>query len=400
MKLRIFGLSVALSASFGNAFGASPVTKVQWEQNPATSQVTVTYDLGGTDAAVVTLDVQTNGVSIGQANVTRTVGDCNRLVSPGTGKTIYWRPDYDWENHVFGEDEITCRVVAWPKWNPPDYMAVDLVYTNNVRYFTCAENVPDGVTADIYKSRYLLMRRIHAAGQTFIMGTPASEAFRTGTGAAQRTHLDETPHPVSFTKDFYIGVYEVTKAQNAQLTATVPQTDLTPYSYTSWNTLDGRATAFREALGIGFGLPTEAQWEFACRAGTDTSVNDLSELDGTKSYNTKPSMMNEVAITAADGGGKAPVKVGQFKPNAWGLYDMHGNADEVCSDWVDTTKLSTAAVVDPTGLESGTMKAVRGGVSYFWPTQARSGARYAIESVTTSGAGMGVRLACPAVAVR
>ena len=399
MKLNTLGLSLAVFPLFGNALGDSQVANVLWEQDPATSQVTVTYDLGGADAAVVTLDVLTNGVSIGQANITRTVGDCNRLVGPGTGKTIYWRPDYDWENHVFGEGEITCCVVAWPKWNPPDYMAVDLVYTNNVRYFTCAESVPGGVTNALYKSRYLLMRRIHAAGETFIMGTPASEAFRTGTGAAQRTHLDETPHPVSFTRNFYIGVYEVTKAQNAQLTATAPQTDLTPYNYTSWNTHNGRVTAFKDALGIDFAFPTEAQWEFACRAGTDTSVNDLSELDGANVY-AKPSMMNEVAITAADnGGGKALVAVGQFKPNAWGLYDMHGNADECCSDWVDTAKLSSAAVVDPTGLPSGSLKAVRGGVSYFWPTQARSGARYAIAP-GENGAGLGFRMICPAKAVR
>ena len=380
-----------------SALSAATVRDVTWSQDPATSQVTVNYALDGDEPAVVTFDVLTNGVSIGAANITRTAGDCNRLVEPGTGKTIYWRPDFDWADHVFAEGEITCRVNAWAKGNPPDYMAVDLVYTNNVQYFTCKESVPGGVTDSRYKTRYLLMRRIHAAGETFIMGTPKSEPLRNGTGSAQRTHLDETPHPVSFTRDFYLGVYELTKAQNAQLTTPAPQADLTPYCYTSWNVLDTRVTAFRDALGIAFCMPTEAQWEFACRAGTDTSVNNGTDISA--SAYVKPSAMAGIGLTAADGGGAAPVAVGQLQPNAWGLYDMHGNADEACSDWVDTAALSPAAVVDPAGLASGALKAVRGGVSYFWPSQARSGARFGLAPAE-NGAGLGVRLACPAMAVR
>jgi len=398
MTVQMLGLLGAVALLSQTTFGAPSVSNVTWSQDPLTTQVTVQYELSGQESAVMTLDVLTNGVSIGQANVTRTVGDCNRLVQPGAGKKVYWRPDYGWADHVFAEGEITCRVVAWAKDNPPDYMAVDLVYTNNVQYFTCKEAVPDGVTADKYKSRYLLLRRIHAAGETFIMGTPAAELWRDGTASAQRTHLDETPHPVSFTRDFYMGVYELTSAQVSQLASTTVQTTLSPYCYTTWSDLDTQVGKFRTAFGIDFTMPTEAQWEFACRAGTDTAINNGTDLFGT-AY-VKPSALAGIGLTAADGGGKAPVAVGQYQPNAWGLYDMHGNADEVCSDWVDTAPLSTAAVVDPTGLASGTMKAVRGGVSYFWPSQARSGARFAIETTSTTGAGMGVRVICPAKAVR
>ena len=112
-----------------------------------------------------------------------------------------------------------------------------------------------------------------------------------------------------------------------------------PWRQVSWDDCQ----AFCRKLGAGFRLPTEAEWEYACRAGTKGPY--AGNLDDLAWY--------------GENSGKTTHPVGQKKPNAWGLYDMHGNVWEWCSDWYGD--YPAGAVTDPTGPGTGSLRVIRGG---------------------------------------
>ena len=113
--------------------------------------------------------------------------------------------------------------------------------------------------------------------------------------------------------------------------------------------------------GLVFRLPTEEEWEFACRAGTTTAYNWGDRWDDDK----------------ANVGSHMPTPVAKYAPNAWGLYDMHGNVWEWTLDWIDDYPSGDA--VDPTGPERGKYRSIRGGASNSYPCEVRSASRFAEE---------------------
>ena len=123
--------------------GATPqLTITSVDQNATTRRVTVEYSL--TEPAIVTLDVLTNGVSIGAANVTHTYGKVNRMVDAGTHQ-LHWQADRSWPGFVFSDDTVSVEVTAWATNSPPDYMVVDLVGNKGERtWYAAAEQLPDG----------------------------------------------------------------------------------------------------------------------------------------------------------------------------------------------------------------------------------------------------------------
>ncbi len=182
-------------------------------------------------------------------------------------------------------------------------------------------------------------------GGTFRMGSPVGEAGRED---------DEGPqHTVVISHPFYLGVTEVTQAQFEAVTRKKPgrpETANHPARSVSWY----GAASFCEILsgltGKGVVLPTEAQWEYACRAGTATAFHN----------GDSPEQIRKVGWCSDEGGAAGiPKPVASFEANAWGLYDMHGNAREWCRDW--QAAYGDADVVDPVGAELGVFRVVRGG---------------------------------------
>lgn len=240
----------------------------------------------------------------------------------------------------------------------------------------------DDTQHEIYKTTSLLLRRIAAAETTFTMGSPEGEL---GAGT------DETPHEVSFTNDYFIGVFETTQ-QQWELVMGEPAGqypgDTRPAEQLSYDDIRGadvgarwpatRAVGgdsfvgrLRERTNLPFlDLPTEAQWEFACRAGTTTALNSGKNLSVEQN---EPKLDPLGRYWYNDGEGQQHAPVGSYQPNTWGLHDMHGNVSEWCLDWY--AEYPTASVTNPAGPDTGTNRVLRGG-SWLDPAKnCRSAAR-------------------------
>lgn len=375
MKYHTPVLVLALAAAFiARADAQIPsVSGVTISQGTSSRAVTVTYTLADAPA-IITLDVLTNGVSIGQQNIWALEGDVNKVVQPGSC-TITWHPDKSWPNQKFGADVVTAKVVAWNTDDPPQYLAADLV-SGDVNYYTCAEAVPGGVQDILYKTTSILMRRINAKGMTFVMGSPTDEP---GHFVSSVYDHREDQHEVSFTNDYYIGVYEVTQQQYYQVMAGWPAYHSNadyratrPVENIAFATIRGSYypavpadNSFLRELrtkvaGLAFDLPGCAQWEYACKAGNGdgkwgdgtpistalaapTTANDQDYEDtgynaiGRNAYNNATTKYSSSSSTAATKDQKVDRTcgtdvVGNYRPNSWGLYDMHGNVYEVCND--------------------------------------------------------------------
>ncbi len=263
---------------------------------------------------------------------------------------------------------------------------------------------PNAITNSIGMNMVLI-----PAGK-FLMGSPDKDMDAKG---------DETPpHPVRITRPFYLGVTEVTRGQFRQFVDEVAyqteaekegkggygwndetkkfeknpryhwqnpgfeQTDAHPAVMVSWNDTVAFTRWLSRKQGKSYRLPTEAEWEYACRAGTRTRFSNGDQLRGVVEVgNAKDRTATEkqpswgTTIAARDGYVySAPV--GRFQPNAFGLYDMHGNAEEWCSDGYDADYYQQSPVDDPPGASRVSDKVIRGGAWYNIPPNTRSAGRW------------------------
>ena len=410
-------VAVALSAA-----ALPTVSNVTMTQQAGSRFVDITYDLTG-EAGIVLLSIETNGVSIGSSHVMTLAGDVSHAVQPGTGLKIRWDARKDWPNQL--TKTARARVTAWSMSEPPLYCAIDVSAGTSataypMSYYASAEDVPGGVSNDLYKTTCILMRRIDPTPLSgFLMGSPTTEIGRNAT--------KETQVSVTLTKPYYIGVYEVTQQQWQQVMGDVKswpsyfsnqscrerrpvekvsyyhirenaaankhdeEVDWPANSKVSANSFMGR---MRAKAGLsGFDLPTEAQWEWACRAGTTGALNDGTVNMSNKwendqigalaryiynggkiktTWNEKFSYWDTVDPAQGCTTENGTAIVGSYEPNAWGLYDMHGNVAEWCLDW--HADVLTGGE-NPTGPSTGTLRSRRGGSCYDTAQDCRSAYR-------------------------
>ncbi|MDY5954665.1 MAG: SUMF1/EgtB/PvdO family nonheme iron enzyme [Kiritimatiellia bacterium] len=218
-----------------------------------------------------------------------------------------------------------------------------------VETYPSREAIPGGEASPRWRDEWVLMRRVD----------PTPEPIRLGNPAAPRGANDEA-RKVRITRPYFIAIFETTRSQLNHLGGT-QDTGPLPALNLSYNDLrgslregidwpkSGPAVAtnsilgrLRARTGLPFDLPTEAQWEVACRAGTDTCWNDGSDAqpydrpspDGKPIPYWSDHALDRLGRYFANGGcTNGPAPVGSYRPNAWGLYDMHGNAYEFCRDW-------------------------------------------------------------------
>lgn len=445
-------IASALTAGLGFvAYGTVPVvSNLEMTQAGWGRLVTIKYDLSAT--AVVTLDVQTNAntsataddsgwTSIGGVAVSNARGDVWKKVDAGS-RTISWRPDQSWPGHDIAAGGARAVVTAWSLNNTPDYMVVDIsegAKPNTQRYYPSVDFLPGSVAGQtgavtnnpIYKTTMIVMRKIMAKDVIWTMGSAPGEAGRDS--------VKEASHQVALANNYYIGVFEVTQKQWALLVqgnlqfpshfTNLECRDMRPVENICFNEIrmagtDARgnsavesaewpvapyASSFlgllRARTGIDFDLPSEAEWEFAARAGngspkwgdgsiihaegTDENLSRLGRymknggyVDGTALPDQGVGPQNGTAV------------VGSYKPNDWGLYDMHGNVWEWCLDWYkDDISALNGAVND---VESG-KRVIRGGAWQYIAPDCRPARRTATTPGTWNLTGqVGLRLTCRA----
>ncbi len=203
---------------------------------------------------------------------------------------------------------------------------------------------------------------------TFTMGSPADEMDR---GA------DETQHEVTITLPFYLGVMEVSQgayqkimganpsffSKNGTGKQRVEKIDTAGHPVENVRWID--AVAFCKKLGEQpaeksrtYRLPTEAEWEYACRAGSKTATHYGKSIDSTQANFNGLSPYNTAEVGSFY---RRTTHGGEYKPNAFGLYDMHGNVQEWCADWYAADYYTKSPKSDPQGPAEGTERVLRGG---------------------------------------
>lgn len=237
-----------------------------------------------------------------------------------------------------------------------------------------------------YTVAYADINLIWAPAGTYMMGTPLAEQGRLPNEGDGNNRQVE----VTFTRGFWIGQYEVTQTQYAYLMGTNPSEfknrpidagQVRPVERVSWQDAVAFAqklteverTAGRIPQGYSYRLPTQAEWEYACRAGTTTPFHWGNEADSTHG-NFKGVYPRAMSGGTIDDSYTGTAPIGSYKPNAWGLYDMHGNVKEWCLD-AYTERFPQGPLVDWPGESGGQARPIRGGGWDDLAIKVRAGAR-------------------------
>ena len=403
-KTLVIALSVCAAVSVRAAVEIGEGIEVT--RDASTGLITVTYSLSATAGeteGIVTADLIGSDGAVVAGALGNATGDVFRRVAVGSGRSFSWKPGAAAAGAGTG---CSFRLTAWNLTSPPDYMAIDLTGGKEVWYYENAAQVPGGVKDRAYYLHKLLMRKIPAAMVKWHQGSATPHA-NSGEQIQRWTTL---------TDDFYIGVYELTRGQywfvdtteTGIRASTLRKTDVTlqmPAQGMNFNEVYGEGAAVDSTkwlgkaftkTGVHLTLPTEAQWEYACRAGTSGKI-----------YGTRA----DIAIYAGNAptnedGTKIPAIGGTKLPNSWGLYDMIGNMYEFVTDWMNpNAHLDSSDATNPTGpaeyIDMGSSfghagKMWRGGCYEYNDSDMTSATYpYAWGKWGASGKYQGIRLVCP-----
>ncbi len=409
MKTTVFSLCVSMVSALMVCADVPKVESVEFIPLYGGSAYKVTYRLTG-DSAIVTADFQTNTlsdasgewVSVGGKAQRRVGGDVNRWIEKPSIEdaklSLYWFPEDDWAGKTLPAAQVRCKVSAWTTNDPPDVMVLDLRESARRMWYPGLDYLPDGIEGRKYKGRYYPMRRIHAKDVTWVMGACKGDVDWHKAGNFGTEELTRRAHKVRLTCDYYIGVYEFTEKHHeyAVTRTCFAQRSGThlPKQGMNFNKLRGSGVGYgwpvytndgmfdydqshkveessviakiRAATGLdGLDLPTEAQWEFACRAGVSGPLYSGESYTAEHLGKIARYSGNQNAVDC-EGLTEKRATVGTYKPNSWGIFDMLGNLREYVLDRYETMAdvSQTDVYIDPVGAKANGVddkRVVRGG---------------------------------------
>ena len=428
MKKTLIGLGLffGAAASAPAQTPAAVLNNITLSQNPKDRVVEITYELTDGAPVYVTLGITTNGVAI--PDPVTVSGDVTTMwapavIEPGVGaKTIRWGAKHDWPGNL--TDDARATVTAWFTNDPPahllllarpEYVVVDLSGGASAERFPVRGTALPPEASEASKTTELWLRRIPAG--TFTMGSPNATQLPPD-GELGRVEAREYQRSVTFMRDFYIGVFQLTQRQWTQVMGTTPSQyagNTRPVERVTYNAIRGATDdvpsvnwpvtghtvspdsfmgRLRAKASLLFDLPTDAQWEYACRAGTTGAWNNgTTTVTDQNVPDANLDLLGRYLRNQNDGKGgyTQHTVVGMYQPNDWGLYDMHGNVLEWCLDWY-LGNLATAPVTAPHGPASGTTRIARGGAYNSEATILRSAGRSSNAAPDTSSNSRGFRV--------
>jgi formylglycine-generating enzyme required for sulfatase activity len=375
-----------LSAALAHAQGTQLlVSNVQVQQRPFTALYDITYDLEtvGDLPVWVSLILSTDG-GASYPNLCQTVtGDVGAGVLPDTGKHIAWNAGADFPG--FSSAACRLRVTADDAPNLNDFVYVAPGTFMMGSPTTEPNRFTDETQHQVTLTHGIYVQTTEVTNQQYM--EMAQWAYDHGYVTATSTHLfDNLDGSTMFLKILGSGIYEMTFSGGVFSceNPTHPVKYVNWYgsvAYCDWLSLQqGLPRAYSHSTwqcnsgnpytAAGYRLPTEAEWEYACRAGTQTPFNTGSCLDA----GTEANYNAEYPYTGCLAGGWVgwTVPVGSYPANAFGLHDMHGNLFEWCNDRYGTYG---GTVTDPVGPGAGGYLVLRGGAFDAWAWHCRSAAR-------------------------
>ena len=305
-------------------------------------------------------------VSPATTNTMFYLNDCAPVPTTAGTYRVTWNANADGVTLVSESAKVRLALRRYA----PKYMIVDVSGGTAAESFDVSymDAPPDGgFNTEEYKGDKIVFRLIPPG--SFVMGSPSDQPGRLTNGS-------ETQHNVTLTKPFYIGLFELTQKQYVYIAGAKTfkhageyhPADTIGYSAARGSTTWPKSSAvgeaspvgvFRKKTGLAFDFPTNAQWEYACRAGsTGAFCKGTPEATDDTTWNRFASDLGRFSYTKTDGKGGADDKeetadVGSYEPNAWGLYDMHGNVSELVLGWYCTDYASLNQKKDPVGPETG-----------------------------------------------
>ena len=328
---------------------------------PWNGKVDITYDVAGDMAAGVpewnlpALVVSATNCVSGASYVADAAALSGETGLEEGAHHVVW--DLNAQGLEFKSDEVVVTVAYVKPFDVPgNYCVIDLSAGTGASSYPASHiaDVPSGGWTEMFKTTNLVLRLV-------------------GPGSFKMGGL----YDVALSKPYYCGVFEVTQKQYELVMGLNPSSksnkgDMRPVENVSWNKIHGTSSTYdwpnsadvdpnsfvgrlRTRTGFLIDLPTEAQWEYACRAGTTSAYNNGGDTE------TYLELAGRYAGNQSDGEGgysSNHTTVGSYEPNLWGIYDMHGNVYEWCLDWQGDL---SDGVTDPLGPLSGSSRIVRGG---------------------------------------